>query len=241
MFVKRKFNVLYEGRVFDSIMHNIYYGETDIGASDVHSFKKYLDNISENPSEYEENNDVKKDTYFIGRNKLHYFNKECPIITYESESRKNINAIVKRISVSVVISGIEASDFSFNSGSPKSIFLQPESDIFISYFTDLYGVNQIIYNYQIHHMLLSNPHVFVTKEGVIILFNRDEIFATIDMINHTPIEIKNDLYDKIRTIEINDDDSISITIHNKVLERKVNLRLKICLNDPDNILHYEII
>lgn len=177
MFTTKEFIVPYLGNTPNPIIHTIFYGETGIGSTCSGIIKDYLKGEKFNCNY--NNKYVKSDLYLSCKNQIHFYSIEFPIIKYEVESSKNINAFIKNINVSIVFNG--AITYANENSIVKTFYTRPVEYDVITYITSPDGTNYIIDDAECNITISRNPNLFLTNDGIIIAFFKHNAIATFDM------------------------------------------------------------
>ena len=117
------------------------------------------------------------------------FAEEFPIVCYQCANDNvilpvpKLNNFIESIYVSVCDLGMK---YELEKGKMESSFIGNEA---IAYYTDIFGRDIIIDQYDIRRFLLKKPKLTISKEGLLIFYTQREILVTLDCDHYAWVDI----------------------------------------------------
>ena len=124
----------------------------------------------------------------------------------------------------------------------NSVITKTVEPTYVTYYTDIYGINHYIVDSSLEYIILKRADLLVTSMGILIFSLPQKIYATIDMCNCIEIDIsKMSNNDKITKICALQDGRIYIETLSNFGEKNnffVNFYINLSSNQPIKYLVY---
>ena len=169
-------------------VERLYYGSPNCEPSNYSEYNKLIHDFIDNPKNYLKP-EIQKGLSMFRKNMLLHFGESYLIYDYKKINEKDLNTFVKKVSVSITGYGIAMYDDNKAPKSYNSVITKTVEPTYVTYYTDIYGINHYIVDSSLEYIILKRADLLVTSMGILIFSLPQKIYATIDMCNCIEIDI----------------------------------------------------